>query len=149
MKTITSSPKAWTICLPLTVAMVTFTWMAITIGCAKADDAEAKPTVDTETGYTDSYDISDCEFVDQGETPYLILMPGYQLVLEGPEGGKNMTLVRVVEVGSLIHFAGLLPPEPLVDRRVVRVLTLNRLEPARMPPRPSTVSLAVFIVGNQ
>ena len=60
---------------------------------AGEDDAEA---VDTESGYTTDYPYADLELVDQGENPYLILMPGYQLVLEGPEDGQYMTLVITV-----------------------------------------------------
>jgi hypothetical protein len=48
---------------------------------------------DKETGYTDQYPYRHAEFVDEGETPYYILMPGFQLVLEGPEDGEHITLV--------------------------------------------------------
>jgi hypothetical protein len=52
--------------------------------------------VDTESGYTDQYPYRDLDLADEGENPYLVLKPGYQLVLEGVVSGKLETLVITV-----------------------------------------------------
>jgi hypothetical protein len=72
--------------------------LAFPLGCLSVSATLAASisqgtAVDTETGYTDQYPYRDLELVDQGETPYFILKPGYQLVLEGPEHGRTVTLV--------------------------------------------------------
>ena len=72
--------------------------------------------VDEEKGYTSKYDLSHCDFADQGENPYLILMPGFQLVLQGPENGKHEVLViTVTEKTRKIH----IPDYGWVSTRVI------------------------------
>ena len=68
-----------------------------TSDCAAAPASDSDSTVvDTESGYTTDYPYDELELVDQGVNPYLILMPGYQLVLEGPEDDGYMTLVITI-----------------------------------------------------
>jgi len=75
---------------------LTFVFTCLSSGVVDAASQGQGPQVDTETGYTDQYPYSDLDLVDQGENPYLILKPGYQLVLEGPESGKHVTLVITI-----------------------------------------------------
>ncbi len=43
-------------------------------------------------GFTTDFNIEDCRFTSRGENPYFILLPGYQLILEG---GDEVETVRV------------------------------------------------------
>lgn len=108
--------RTFGVSLTLVAIAATLTWISLTAGCANAGDAESDGSTDTETGYTDNYNLSLCEFVDKGENPYLILMPGYQLVLEGPEGDKHETLVITITNRTKKIF---LPDYGWVSTRVV------------------------------
>jgi hypothetical protein len=46
--------------------------------------------------YTENLMAGRCSFATEGENPYFILKPGYQLVLEGVEGGDTVRLVITV-----------------------------------------------------
>ncbi len=46
--------------------------------------------------FTDTFDVNLRELASEGENPYFILKPGYQLVLEGREGGKAVQLTITV-----------------------------------------------------
>jgi hypothetical protein len=46
--------------------------------------------------FTDSFNINSCTFSTRGWNTYFILQPGYQLVLEGVEGGDTARLVITV-----------------------------------------------------
>ncbi len=63
---------------------------------ARGPSGHADAEQDKETGYTKDFRLQDCEFVDEEETAYYILKPGFQLVLEGPEDGEEITLVITV-----------------------------------------------------
>lgn len=76
--------------------LLAFPLACLSAGSALAASKAQGSGVDTESGYTDTFPYRDLELVDKGETPYLILMPGFQLVLEGPEGGRTVTLVITV-----------------------------------------------------
>lgn len=79
--------------------LVCSTILAISVLCGVmviAKDQVKSTSKDMESGYTDQYPISQCEFVDDAENPYLILKPGFQLVLVGPEDGQECTLVITV-----------------------------------------------------
>jgi len=48
-------------------------------------------------GFTDSFMLEDCNgFSSTGSNPFFILEPGYQLILEGEEGGVDMHLTITV-----------------------------------------------------
>lgn len=82
---------------PLSAMAVTFAWLSLASGLVTAAPVkEGGPEKDTESGYTDTYLYKECEFVDEGENPYYILWPGYQLILEGPEDGEHITLAITV-----------------------------------------------------
>jgi hypothetical protein len=49
-----------------------------------------------ETEFTRDFRLEDCKFKNQGENPYFILKPGYQLVFEGEEEGEPVGLVSTV-----------------------------------------------------
>ncbi|MCG8603526.1 hypothetical protein MJD09_00810 [bacterium] len=71
---------------------------------------------DTETGYTDSYRLQDCEFIDEGENTYFILRPGYQLIFEGEEDGENVLFTfEVLDETRMFH----LPEIGWVSTRVI------------------------------
>lgn len=57
------------------------------------DDANAQ---EEEPEFTSDFRLEDCRFRAQGENPYFILKPGYQLVLEGEEEGETVRLVMTV-----------------------------------------------------
>jgi len=46
--------------------------------------------------FTENFMTEKCTFITEGENPYYILKPGYQLVLEGVEGGDSVRLVITV-----------------------------------------------------
>ena len=91
-----SGQKIWAIASPFLATLLTFLLGCLSVSVAHGASKSEGPLVDTESGYTDKYPYQDLELVDQGETPYFILMPGYQLVLEGPESGNTVTLVITV-----------------------------------------------------
>ena len=49
------------------------------------DDAEFPDGCGNNSKFTTDFRLEDCEFKDEGENPYLILKPGYQLVLKSDE----------------------------------------------------------------
>ena len=49
-----------------------------------------------EPQYTDSFMLKECDFSSTGSTPYFVLKPGYQLILEGKEHGENVRLTVTV-----------------------------------------------------
>ena len=69
--------------------VVTFTWLGLSHGIAMAQDEELQ--------FTLMFDLEGCEkFEARGANRYLILTPGYQLVLEGEEEGDAVRLVITV-----------------------------------------------------
>jgi hypothetical protein len=46
--------------------------------------------------WTDTFDLSHCDFSDTGRNTYFILEPGYQLTLEGIEDGDSVVLLVTV-----------------------------------------------------
>lgn len=96
MKPNCSHIEQWIVSIvsPLLRIAITFAWLGLSCDVVMAV-GEVTGT-DTESGYTDQYLYKECEFVDEGETPYYILKPGFQLVLEGPEDGEHITLVITV-----------------------------------------------------
>jgi hypothetical protein len=64
-----------------------------------------------ETEFTRDFRLEDCKFKNQGENPYFILKPGYQLVFEGEEDGESLRLeitvlnetktINVPEIGDV------------------------------------------------
>ena len=68
-------------------------WGCLSSGAAHgASKSHANASKDTESGYTDVFPYADTEMVDQGETPYYILKPGFQAIFEGPEDGEHVVL---------------------------------------------------------
>ena len=49
-----------------------------------------------EPQFTTKFRLEDCNFKTEGENPYFILKPGYQLVLEGVEDGKKIHFLMSV-----------------------------------------------------
>jgi len=51
--------------------------------------------------FTNAFDVGSCGFSPTGMNPYFILLPGYQLVLEGQEGGEvlrvEITVLHEIE----------------------------------------------------
>ncbi len=57
----------------------------------------ASTTIDAgEPAYTDRFQLSQCTFTSTGSTRYMILEPGYRLVLEGLDDGDEVRLVITV-----------------------------------------------------
>ena len=80
---------------PMRAVAAVFVGMAVTFACLGLFHASVVAK-DQESGYTDQFRLRDCDFVDEGETTYFILKPGYQLVLAGPEDGEHVVLVITV-----------------------------------------------------
>jgi hypothetical protein len=49
-----------------------------------------------EPAWTERFPIEDCDFVPTGQNPYLILVPGHQIVLAGEEDGEAVELTITV-----------------------------------------------------
>lgn len=62
------------------------------------DEAEAEDAAEREEGgllqegYRRDFDLSSCALTTSGRSDYMILEPGYRLVLEGSEGGEKVRL---------------------------------------------------------
>jgi hypothetical protein len=87
---------------------VTSTWPGLFRGIVMAQDEEPH--------FTTEFRLEDCKFKAKGENPYFILKPGYQLVFEGEEDGKTISLVITV---SNKTEKILLPDIGMVKTRVV------------------------------
>lgn len=57
--------------------------------------SSASPTNET-TGWLDSFNLKNCNFVSHGANNYFILEPGYQLVLQGQEDNKSIEMISTV-----------------------------------------------------
>ncbi len=69
-----------------------------------------------EPQFTTEFRLQDCKFTAEGENPYFILKPGYQLVLEGEEKGDKVHLeISVLRDTEKIF----LPDIDTVNTRVV------------------------------
>ena len=97
----------------LTLGIVIFTCIAFSSGLVIAQPQ------DEETGYTDQFRIQDCSFIDEGENAYYILRPGYQLVFEGVEDGKNVLFVHTILDETQMFY---LPEKGWVSTRVIEEL---------------------------
>jgi hypothetical protein len=91
--------------------LVAFTLLGLSSGIAMAQDQEK--------GYTKSFPYQDCDWKSEGENRYFILRPGYQLVFEGVEDGKNILFVHKVLDLTRKFF---LPGFGWVETRVVEEL---------------------------
>jgi len=49
-----------------------------------------------DSGYTSQFDLESCGFTTTGQNPYFILIPGYQLILEGEEDDEEMRVAITV-----------------------------------------------------
>jgi hypothetical protein len=65
---------------------LTFTWSGLSSGTVMAQEPE----------FTSEFRLEDCRLTTRGANPYLILRPGYRLVLEGAENGETTRLVITV-----------------------------------------------------
>ena len=65
--------------------MVTFAWLGLSSGIAMAQDE-----------FTKEFRLEDCEFVAGGENAHFILIPGYQLLLEGKGDGEEIEVLITV-----------------------------------------------------
>jgi len=71
---------------------------------------------DEEPEFTTDFRLEDCTFKTEGENPYFILKPGYQLVLEGEEDGEVLRVeITVLNETETIN----LPEIGKVKTRVV------------------------------
>jgi hypothetical protein len=88
--------------------VVTCPWLGLSNGFALAQNEEPQ--------FTSEFRLEDCNFKAQGENPYFILKPDYQLVLEGEDNGETIRLVISVlpETEKII-----LPDIGVVKARVV------------------------------
>jgi len=75
--------------------------------------------IDEETGYTDRFMTENCTFIDEGESTYYILRPGYQLVFEGVEDGDTVLFVHAVLDQTRMFY---LPDIGWVTTRVIEEL---------------------------
>ena len=71
------------------VPLFALIWWAATLS---AIPAEATPA----NGFTDSFDIDRADLASTGRNLYFVLEPGFQLVLEGKEGGKTVVVTITV-----------------------------------------------------
>jgi hypothetical protein len=93
-----------TVCLVLSLAA-----FALPLNSANAQEEEPEFTAD--------FRLEDCRFKTQGENPYFILQPGYQLVLEGEEEGELKRVeITVLDEAETIR----LPEIGRVKTRVVQ-----------------------------
>lgn len=63
------------------------------------------PAALAQQAFKDRFDVNLRELASEGENPYFILKPGYQLVLEGREGGKAVQLTITV-LNETVSIAG-------------------------------------------
>ena len=78
--------RTWAIVSSLLAIIVT--WLGLSSGIVMARDEEPQ--------FTTEFRLEDCVFQAKGVNPYFILQPGYQLVLEGEEGGETTRVVITV-----------------------------------------------------
>ncbi len=62
----------------------------------RARAVERDDEVDEEGRFTESFNLAECSFSSLGRHPYFILVPGYQLTLEGKEEGERVRLTIAV-----------------------------------------------------
>ncbi|MGH8611272.1 MAG: PepSY domain-containing protein [Gammaproteobacteria bacterium] len=77
---------------PFLAMIGVFTGLGLSAGIVSAQLHEPKE----QTVPTSEYRLQDAEFVDEGQTPYYVLKPGYQLLLEGVEGGQHVKFITTV-----------------------------------------------------
>src|SRR5262245_17891986 len=53
-------------------------------------------TMDIKEKFTTDFRLEDCKFKNEARSPYFILEPNYQLLLEGKKGGQELRLVITV-----------------------------------------------------
>jgi hypothetical protein len=53
-------------------------------------------STDETTKWMSSFNLENCDFASTGENSYFILIPGYQVTLEGEEDGEDLQLVMTV-----------------------------------------------------
>jgi hypothetical protein len=53
-------------------------------------------STDETTEWMSSFNLENCDFASTGENSYFILIPGYQVTLEGEEDGEDLQLVMTV-----------------------------------------------------
>jgi hypothetical protein len=61
-----------------------------------ASPSTSLSTDQTAEGWMSSFDLENCDFASTGENNYFILIPGYQVTLEGEEDGEDLQLVITV-----------------------------------------------------
>jgi hypothetical protein len=61
-----------------------------------ASPSTSLSTDQTTEGWMSSFDLENCDFASTGENNYFILIPGYQVTLEGEEDGEELQLVITV-----------------------------------------------------
>jgi hypothetical protein len=85
---------------------LTFTWSGLSSAIVMAQEPQ----------FTTEFRLEDCRLTTQGANPYLILRPGYRLVLEAAENGETTRLVITVlrKTETLV-----LPGLGVVNARVV------------------------------
>ena len=90
----TQRPLLRAVSLPVAI-LATCVWLTSASQLASAAEPEAsRPKDDRE--YTKDFNLKHRTFTSRGESLYFILKPGFQLVLEGQEGGKTVVFVTTV-----------------------------------------------------
>ena len=86
----------------LSYVSVIFILVTIVVGCSSFQ-TPTQPAIDsstnTGTNWVDTFDISDCTMLTDGENEYFILVPGFQLVLEG---GNEVLKITVQDETELV-----------------------------------------------